>query len=83
VARLLPIGSGLLITALYAFYFAIFLFLTKWDYSLELLYYFEINASYFVGFGFVFSSIARIFTYTISDGLEFFVISDAVYFALF
>lgn len=68
---------------LYGLYYSIFLFLLKWSYNVKILVYFEKNIAYFVGFGFLFSLISYTFSYGISDGVDWFLLSDGVYYLCF
>ncbi len=65
----IPFFSFPITVLLYALYFALFIFLLKWDYSKETLAYFDNNLAYFIGFGLIFSACTNLFEGALNDGV--------------
>ena len=60
---------------LFAIYYSQFVFLLKWEFNYELLYYFQKNLCYFLGFGLIYSIITNIFSSAI--------LNDSIYYFFF
>lgn len=79
----IPYFGKIAMIVLYSVQYSIYLFLLKWDFSKEMMYYFERNIFYFLGFGTNFSIISFIFSYSMNDGISWFVFGEAMYYILF
>lgn len=65
----IPFIGYLSSVAVYSVYFALFLFMLKWNYNPYILAFFEANIAYFFGFGLLYSWFTSLFTGPLNDGV--------------